>query len=92
MEIYNSLNHCCLYIVVYTIEGCAKTGSKIMLLFVDGVRSLRSQLSLIQRSKIKPPLHYHCTMGKLQWRDQIRNFSLLREIMTILRGNVTFTV
>ena len=34
-----------------------------------------------------------CTMGmgKLQWGEQIRNFSLLREIMTILRGNVTFT-
>ena len=24
-----------------------------------------------------------CTMGKLQWGDGIRNFSLLREIMTI---------
>ena len=30
-------------------------------------------------------------MGKLQWGDQIRNFSLLREIMTILRRSVTFT-
>ena len=35
---------------------------------------------------------HHCTMGKLQWGDQIRNFSLLREIMTILRENVTFTL
>ena len=33
-----------------------------------------------------------CTMGKLQWGDGNRNFSLLREIMTISRGNVTFTV
>ena len=33
----------------------------------------------------------HCTMGKLQWGDGIRNFSLLSEIMTILRRNVTFT-
>ena len=27
--------------------------------------------------------NHHCTMGKLQWRDKIRNVSLLREIMII---------
>ena len=50
--------------------------------------------------KPTPPMHFagkgkkvcagHCTMGKLQWGDGNRNFSLLREILTILRINVTF--
>ena len=34
---------------------------------------------------------HQCTMGPLQWEDDIRNFSFLRRNMTISRQNVTFT-